>query len=143
VRRLVQVKIKSKEHQRYQPMMTSNRTQMVSRSLQYTYRLDFKLGNPGEIPVVEAGRGLGSFGVVSLANGLCHVLPDLSWDLASPPCNRIEYSSSWRKNPIFGLTIPRFSLTAASASSAVIPIVAMRYAHTMVALRLMPIKQWT
>lgn len=84
-----------------------------------------------------------SFGVVSPANGLCHVLPDLSWDLASPPCNRIEYSSNWPKNPRFGLTIPRFSLTAVSASSTVIPIVAMRYAHTMVALRLMPIKQWT
>jgi len=112
------------------------------------YRLDFELGNAedGETPAVEAGRGSGSFGVLSLvspANCLCHVLPDLSRDFASPPCNRTAYSSSWRKNPIFGLTIPRFALTAASASSGVILIVAMRYAHTMAALRLMPIKQWT
>lgn len=111
----------------------------------YTYLLDIELGNAedGETLVVEAGRGLGSFGVVSPANVLCNVLPDLSLVLASPPCNRTAYSSSWHKNPIFGLTIPRFSLTAASASSGVILIVAMRYAHTIVALRLMPIKQWT
>lgn len=121
-------------------MITPNRNQWYREA--YTNRLDLEVGNnaeDGETPVVEAERGLGSFGV----NGLCHVLPDLSWDLVSPPCNRMAYSSSWRKNPILGLTIPRFSLTAASASSGDILIVAMRYAHTIVALRLMPIKQWT
>jgi hypothetical protein len=110
----------------------------------YTNRLNLELGNAedGETPVVEAGR-VGVVSLVSRRMVSATFSPTLFGGLPLPPCNRIEYSSSWRKNPIFGLTIPRFCLTAASASSGVILIVAMRYAHTMVALRLIPIKQWT
>lgn len=53
------------------------------------------------------------------------------------------YSSSCRLNPAFGHTIPRLARTAASASSAVILVVAIRYAQITVALRLMPMRQWT
>ena len=127
-------------------MITPNRNKWYREP--YTYRLDLELGNAedGETPAVEAGREIESFAVASLVSRRmvsATFSPTLVGGLLLPPCNRIEYSSSWRKNPIFGLTNPRFCLTAASASSGVILIVAMRYAHTIVALRLMPIKQWT
>ena len=67
-----------------------------------------------------------------------HALLALLW---SPPCSWSAYRSNCCLNPILGHTIPRFALTAASASSGVIFAVATRYAHTTVALRLMPMRQ--
>jgi hypothetical protein len=68
-------------------------------------------------------------------------------DCVSPssrvPCNLVEYSPSCRRNPTLGQMIGRLSRTKSTAAAAVKPCSAMRYAQTIVALRLMPMTQCT
>jgi len=71
------------------------------------------------------------------------ILAGRATDVLWAPCSWSAYCSNCRLNPMLGCTIPRFALTATSASSGVIFAVATRYAHTTVALRLMPMRQWT
>lgn len=56
------------------------------------------------------------------------------------PC-RFAYCTNCCLNPRLGHTHARFAFNAMSASSGVIFAEAMRYAHTTVALRLIPMKQ--
>jgi hypothetical protein len=103
----------------------------------------------GETPAIEVVLELSSFccePLLSLRMVSAIFSPTLARGAPSfplPRCTCVAYSSSWRKNPVLGLTIPRLARTAVSASLGVILIVAMRYAHTTVALRLMPMRQWT
>lgn len=71
-----------------------------------------------------------------------------SLNIFLPSCDRdptkhVAYVTSCFLKPLFGDTIPRFDWANSMDPIAVMPCVAMRYAHTIVALRLTPWKQWT